>query len=61
MKELEVQNNLLNEQLQATKEKQLDIAPFRNQASLLQKELNQNLLKLSREMYRVKHIEERLK
>ena len=37
VKELEVQNNFLNEQLQAVKEKQLDIAPFRNQASSLQK------------------------
>ena len=37
VKELKVQNNLLNEQLQAAKEKQLDIAPFRNQASSLQK------------------------
>ena len=61
MKELEVQNNLLNEQLREAKEKQPDIAPFRNQASLLQKELNQILLKLSREMYKVKQIETRLK
>ena len=35
VKELEVQNNLLNEQLQEAKEKQLDIASFRNQALLL--------------------------
>ena len=28
VEELEVQNNLLNEELQATKEKQLDITPF---------------------------------
>ena len=46
---LEVQNNLLN------------IAPFLNQASLLQKELNQNFLKLVGEMYKVKQIEARLK
>ena len=39
----------------------MDIAPFRNQASLLQKELNQVLLKLAGKMYKVKQIEERLK
>ena len=42
-------------------EKQLDIAPFHNQASSLQKEVNQILLRLAEEMYRIKQIEARLK
>ena len=42
-------------------EKQLDIAHFRNQASSLQKEVNQILLRLAGEMYRIKQIEARLK
>ena len=42
-------------------EKQLDISPFHNQASLLQKEINHIQLKLVEEMYRIKHIESRLK
>ena len=60
VKELEVQNNFLNEKLQAAKEKQLDIAPFCNQASSLQKEINQIFLRLAGEMYRIKKNEARL-
>ena len=39
----------------------MDITPFRNLASLLQKEINQVLLSLAGEMYRVKQIEVRFK
>ena len=42
-------------------EKQLDITPFHNQASSLQKEVNQILLRLEGDMYRIKQIEARLK
>ena len=52
---------MLAEQLKVENEKKLDMAPFRNQASLLQKEINQILLKLAGDMYRVKQIEARLK
>ena len=61
VEELEVQNSLLDKQLKAANEKQLDIAPFCNQASLLQKEINQVLLKLAGEMYKIKQIEAILK
>ena len=39
----------------------MDITQFRNLASMLQKEINQLLLSLTGEMYRVKKIEDRLK
>ena len=39
----------------------MDITPFWNQASMLQKEINQALLSLAGETYRVKQIEVRLK
>ena len=39
----------------------MDITPFRNQALMLQKEINKVLLRLAREMYRIKQIEVRLK
>ena len=42
-------------------EKQLEIAPFYNQASSLHKEVNQILFRLEGEMYRIKQIEARLK
>ena len=61
MEELEAQNNLLKEQLQAAKEKQIDITPFRNQALVLQKGINKILLRLAGEMYKIKQIEARLK
>ena len=40
VEELEIQNSLLDMNLKAENEKQLDISPFRNQALLLQKEIN---------------------
>ena len=58
---LRTQNHLLVEKLKMASEKQLDIVPFCNQAFLLQKEVNQILLRLAGEMYRIKHIEARLK
>ena len=39
----------------------MDITPFRNIALMLQKDINQLLLSLAGEMYRVKQIEDRLK
>ena len=39
----------------------MDITPFRNQASMLHKEINKFLLILVGEVYRVKQIEDRLK
>ena len=39
----------------------MDNLPFKNLASMLQKEINQVLLSLAGEMYRVKQIEDRLK
>ena len=39
----------------------MDITPFWNQASILQKEINKVLLSLTGEMYRVKQIEVKLK
>ena len=39
----------------------MDISPFQNLASMLQKEINQVLLSLAGEMYKVKQIEVRLK
>ena len=39
----------------------MDITPFRNLASMLQKEINQVLMNLVGEMYRVKQIEDILK
>ena len=39
----------------------MDITPFRNQASMLQNEVNQVLLRLEGEMYKIKQIEVRLK
>ena len=56
-----MQNSSLDKQLKAADEKKLDISPFRNQASLLQKEINHIQLKLAEEMYRIKHIEAILK
>ena len=61
VEELESQNNFLKEKLQATKEKQIDITPFRNQASVLQKGIQNILLRIVGEMYRIKQIEARLK
>ena len=61
VEELEIQNSLLHKQLKAVNEKQLDIAPFCNEASLLQNEINHILLKLVGEMYRIKQIEAILK
>ena len=61
IEELEAQNLLLRKQLQVVKEKQMDITPFWNQASMMQKEINQVLLSLTEEMYRVKQIEVILK
>ena len=61
IEELESQNLLLKEQLQVVEEKQMDITPFRNLASMLQKEINQVLLNLVEEMYKVKQMEDRLK
>ena len=40
IEELEAQNLSLKEQLQVAEEKQMDITPFRNLASRLQKEIN---------------------
>ena len=39
----------------------MDITPFWNPASMLQKEINQVLLNLARKIYRVKQIDVRLK
>ena len=61
IEELKAQNLSLKEQLQVAEEKQMEITPFRNLASRLQKEINQVLLKLAEEMYRVKQVEDRLK
>ena len=61
MEDIESQNNLLKEQLQAAKEKQIDITPFQNQALLLQQGINQILLRLAGEMYRIKQVEAKLK
>ena len=61
VEDLQTQNYLLVEQLKVENEKQFDIAPFRNQASSLQKEVNQILLRLAGEMYKIKQIEARLK
>ena len=47
--------------MQVVKEKQMDITPLWNLASILQKEINQVLLNVAGEMYRVKQIEDRLK
>ena len=44
VEELEDQNNLLKDQIQAAKEKQIDITPFWNQALVLQKGINQFFL-----------------
>ena len=61
IEELEAQNLSLKEQLQVAEEKQMEITPFRNLASRLQKEINQVLLKLAEEMYKVKQVEDILK
>ena len=61
IEELEAQNLLLEEQLQEAKEKHMDITPFWNLASMLQRETNHALLSLAGEIYRVKQIEDRLK
>ena len=61
IEELEAQNLSLKEQLQVVEEKQMDITPFKNLASRLQKEINQVLLKLAEEMYKVKQVEDILK
>ena len=61
IEESEAQNLLLKEQLQVAKEKHMDITPFRNLASMLQKEINKVLLNLADEMYKVKQIEDKLK
>ena len=39
----------------------MDITPFKNLASMLQKEINQVLLNLAEEMYKVKQMEDKLK
>ena len=39
----------------------MDITPLKNLASMLQKEINQVLLNLAEEMYKVKQMEDRLK
>ena len=39
----------------------MDITAFRNLASMLQKEINQALLNLAEEMYKVKQMDDRLK
>ena len=39
----------------------MDITPFRNLASMLQKEINQVLLNLAEEMYKVRQMEDILK
>ena len=39
----------------------MDITPFINLSSRLQKEINQVLMKLVEEMYKVKQMEDRLK
>ena len=39
----------------------MEITPFRNLASRLQKEINQVLLNLAEEMYKVRQMEDRLK
>ena len=57
VEELEAQNLLLGEQLQVEKEKHMDITPFQNLASMLQKEINQVFMSLAGEMYRVKQID----
>ena len=59
--DLRTQNHLLVEQLKVANEKQLDIAPFRNQVFLLQKEVNHSLLRMVGETYMTKQIEARLK
>ena len=59
--DVRTQNHLIVEKLKVANEKQLDIAPFHNQASSLQKEVNQILLRLAGEMYKIKQIESRLK
>ena len=61
IEELEAQNLSLKEQLQVAEEKQMDITSFRHLASRLQKEINQVLLNLAEEMYKVKQMEDRLK
>ena len=61
IEELEPRNILLGEQIQEAKEKQVEITPFWNLASMLQKEINQVLLSLAGEMYRVKQIQDKLK
>ena len=60
VEELEMHNSFLDQQLKVENEKQLDISPFRNQASLLQTEINQIQLNLEGEMYRIQQIEARL-
>ena len=52
---------MLKEQLQTAEEKQIDTTPFRNQALMLQKGINQILLRLVGEMYRIKQVEAKLK
>ena len=61
IEELEAYNLLLKEQLQVAEEKQMDITQFRNSFSMLQKEINQVLLNLAEEMYKVKQMEDKLK
>ena len=61
IEELETQNLSLKEQLQVEEEKQMDITPFKNLASRLQKEINQVLLKLTEEIYKVKQMKDILK
>ena len=56
IKELEIQNSLLVEKLKVENEKKLDMAPFRNQASLLQKEINQILLKLAGDSIKLRRL-----
>ena len=46
VEELEIQKSLLDKQIKEENEIQLDVAPFQNQAPLLQKEINQIQLNL---------------
>ena len=61
IEELEAQNLLLKEQLQVVEEKPMDITPFKNLALMLQKDINQVLLNLVEEMYKVRQMEDKLK
>ena len=49
------------EGMQNEAEKYPDVTPFRNQACLLQREINQVQLNLAEEIYKIKQIDPRLK